>query len=1332
MKHIAEGDYHMQHTAPGPDFGAPLHDLTSTGMYPDDVYTHPHHYTYEDADRRSMAKAHSLRGKPDSMVRIYRALPPEHAHEGIHPGDWVSIDRAYAVQHGKHPDDPKQDWPVVSARVPAKHVYTNGDSISEWGYHGPETVGATGKPLYNGPTKHFTFSGGGTGPAESGRTRVNAWDPDGNYAGHVEAEHGNVTEHHVEPQHTHTDLGDRLLKAHEAMPPTQNWGDININRTAGKDDSLLPNPYHGDDEFHHTWFHGSKVRVSGGFDSPSSYKEDDFAGPGRGHGGPQTNKLLGTHWTSLHRVGSDFATTYDPKKQPDARIYHAHLAMKNPAYFPDEDTLDRHIFRHAMEHHPEFADDEDYNREQRWQGMSTPRTLAERDRQVGDEHDPEHPFARSSLDQSMARSIQMHKSQRDVAKSFVERLKGEGHDGIVYGNVVEGPKYHHSAITFHPDQIHLWQSEQKTPGYRPPHTESDERLADIQEGHSGSRSRYDYANESRVNLDHGPWKPYGGKHVLTPYKAAREYEQLPLHPDLPTGMPDRGVIKGNPQLPIFRAMAVNHGDREFDDFMDDNLGKSHQVDQKIAERLMGHITSPKSDRGVPMHVGLHWTHDKDWAEDFAHHAHGMYEGNGEDEIGTHRPVIVEAHHPGLEHAMSWDNPADHKPLTKTVGEQQYDSAMLGEVPIRPGAPLHIKALHVKRSDGSFHRIPMNMHHQAALTDRTEAQREALHDHLVQHHTGIDPANAMADWLHRSEHMNSGDKTMGPRRGQDALFGGMGHDHDPRIDPYKSSWERQAGLHGELPGGLSTSYRNIDGKHFIVGHVPGEDGEPKQIGHLSMDGGFGDSEHPVSGVWVHPSYRRQGVAGALWSAAKEIGFHPLHQPDEQTDEGAAWSTRVAGANGPDYDNLTFDDDESFGWPHTHGTRLLRAHHPEHGMVGALYYDDRPNYLRVGRISTYPDHKRRGVATQMMRELESRYPGKPIQHGMRSDDGHAWAEHVYGTPIPENLREKQNWTVNGHEAAVRIVHDDDSTGDVNGGIMIAIVPPEDMAATLAVEEGDSPEQIHLTLAYLGKTDTYDQQHLDDLLENVAAWAEGHEPLTAEVQGAGTFVKAQEDGQHVLWASVDAPGLERLHVSLVDFLEARGYSPSRSHVFIPHMTLAYGKHHFRFMPKIERESWRVNEVWVCIAGRWESVTLGSGGTDEHRHAAARIDAGRRRGGDPAPSGEPGGPGAVGDGQGSPRPVTFHPKAEKDLARMHKNDQRMIRDTVDRLAAGDPSLQTHALNGRLQGWYATKASRGHRIVHQPDGQGGIHVGYVGLHDYGDAINRLAALGEVFGLVVV
>lgn len=1329
----AAGDYRMQHSSPSPDYGAPLHDLTGGGqIYPDDVYTGPmHHYAWEPSDQRSLTKARSLRGKPDAKVRIYRALPPEHAHEGIHPGDWVSIDRSYAKQHGVHPTDPKQDWPVISASVPAKHVYTNGDSISEWGYHGPETVGATGKPLYTGPTKDFTFSGGGEHQGIPGRTRINAWDPQGEYAGHIIGQDGNVEEHHVEPQHAHTDLAERLLKAHQTMPEDQRWGDININRTASADQGL-PNPYHSGDGFHHTWFHGSRGPMRGPIHSPDSYSEQDFAGPGRGHGGPQTNKILGTHFSSLYSVGAAFA------RHPEPSLHHARLDIKNPAYFPDEQHLDRHIFRHALEHHPEFADDEKFNADQRWQGMSTPRTLAERDRQMGDEPDPEKPYARSSLDESMSRAVQMHPAQRDIAKSFVKRLQDEGHDGIVYGNVVEGPRFHHCAIAFHPDQISLDNIEdvgvnRKYKNYMyPDHykPESEERQADINEQHTGVRERYGTGG-SRENLDHGPWTPYNGKHILTPYHAAvMDYEQLPLHPDLPTGMPDRGVIKGNPQLPLYRAMSVEHNDPEFDDHMDHHLGESREGDQKIAERLMGHITAPKSDRGTATHVGLHWTHDKDWAEDFAHHARGMYEKD--DFPGSHRPVIVEAHHPGHEHVMSWDNPADHKPLTNTVGPQDVDSWMLGEVPVRPGAPMHIKALHVARSDGSFHRIPLNMHHQAALGDLTDEQREAFADHVAQYHPGLDASNPMIDWLHKADHHLAGDRTMGPRRGQPSLLEDD-HPHPASIDPYLSSWQREAG-----------------------------------------------------------------------------------------------------ANGPDYDNLTFDDLESFGWPHTEGTRLLRAHHPEHGMVGALYYDDRPNYLRIGRLRTNDEHQRRGVATQMMRELESRYPGKPIQHGMRSDDGHAWAESVYGTPIPENLREKQNWTVNGHEAglhgtlpdglfttyrnidgkhfilghvpqpdgaepkmighlsldghpddeshpvsgvqvhpsyrrrgvagalwsaakdmgfhpvhtpdeqtedgaawadkvaAVRQVSDAASDGDgISQGIMIAVVPPEDLAARLAVEDGEHPAQLHITLAYLGRTPEYSQDQLDHLPEMVAAWAEANEPLKATVQGAGTFVKSEEDGQHVLWASVDAPGLERLHVSLVDFLASRGYSPRGDHVFTPHMTLAYGKHHFRFMPKIERESWSVDEVWICIAGRWESVTLGSGGPDDHRHTAARGDAGRRRrGGDPAPDGEPGDPGAVGDGPGAPRPLSLHPRVEKDIRALHPQDQRTIRDAMDRLAAGDPTLDTHPLTLKLKGWYSTKASRGHRIIHQPDGQGGIYVGYVGLHDYDKAINRLtSSLVEVFAV---
>lgn len=79
------------------------------------------------------------------------------------------------------------------------------------------------------------------------------------------------------------------------------------------------------------------------------------------------------------------------------------------------------------------------------------------------------------------------------------------------------------------------------------------------------------------------------------------------------------------------------------------------------------------------------------------------------------------------------------------------------------------------------------------------------------------------------------------------------------------------------------------------------------------------------------------------------------------------------------------------------------------------------------------------------------------------------------------------------------------------------------------------------------------------------------------------------------------------------------------------------------------------------------------------------------------------------------------KDIRALHPRDQAMIRETLDRISTGDPTLQTHALTMSLRGWYATKASRGHRIVHQPR-DGGIYVGHVGLHEYDDAIKRLTS----------
>lgn len=137
----SEGDYgyrNMQHRPPTAETGAPLHDLTGGGnIYPDDIYTKPRIYDFGEPGYREVHQlALRVRGKPDAMVDIYRSGPkPE-----INPGDWVSPSYENARGQGLHPTDASQDLPVWHARVPAKFLHTQGDSLPEFGYNGTERL----------------------------------------------------------------------------------------------------------------------------------------------------------------------------------------------------------------------------------------------------------------------------------------------------------------------------------------------------------------------------------------------------------------------------------------------------------------------------------------------------------------------------------------------------------------------------------------------------------------------------------------------------------------------------------------------------------------------------------------------------------------------------------------------------------------------------------------------------------------------------------------------------------------------------------------------------------------------------------------------------------------------------------------------------------------------------------------------------------------------------------------------------------------------------------------------------------------------------------------
>jgi GNAT superfamily N-acetyltransferase len=232
--------YRMQHRPPGRD-GIPIHDLTQN--FPADVYTHPHYYS--DMSEPSNQVAHQVirrvRGKPDAKVHIYRALPAEHAHQGIRPGDWVTTSKDYARQHGRHSVDPKHDWPVIHTVVRADDLHTDGDDWREFGYNGAETRpgnvafkggyheevsdrtdgGVRQVQRKQGPLtgKGYSFSQehdhvGGTGGT------VRAWHHD-EYAGHMHYNaDGSPEEPHIEPEHAH--LADELIRRMRMkLPPRQ-------------------------------------------------------------------------------------------------------------------------------------------------------------------------------------------------------------------------------------------------------------------------------------------------------------------------------------------------------------------------------------------------------------------------------------------------------------------------------------------------------------------------------------------------------------------------------------------------------------------------------------------------------------------------------------------------------------------------------------------------------------------------------------------------------------------------------------------------------------------------------------------------------------------------------------------------------------------------------------------------------------------------------------------------------------------------------------------------------------------------------------------------------
>ena len=132
-----KSDYRGTHTAPlrseGGE-GAPLHDMSQ--MYPDDIYG-PHAVRYygdgSPMDTKSVRIIQQSRGKPEAKITVYRAVPDDSKITKIHAGDWVTINKDYAKLHG-------YGWKskILSKEVKAKEIFTEANSVHEYGYNPSE------------------------------------------------------------------------------------------------------------------------------------------------------------------------------------------------------------------------------------------------------------------------------------------------------------------------------------------------------------------------------------------------------------------------------------------------------------------------------------------------------------------------------------------------------------------------------------------------------------------------------------------------------------------------------------------------------------------------------------------------------------------------------------------------------------------------------------------------------------------------------------------------------------------------------------------------------------------------------------------------------------------------------------------------------------------------------------------------------------------------------------------------------------------------------------------------------------------------------------------
>lgn len=123
------------------------------------------------------------------------------------------------------------------------------------------------------------------------------------------------------------------------------------------------------------------------------------------------------------------------------------------------------------------------------------------------------------------------------------------------------------------------------------------------------------------------------------------------------------------------------------------------------------------------------------------------------------------------------------------------------------------------------------------------------------------------------------------------------------------------------------------------------------------------------------------------------------------------------------------------------------------------------------------------------------------------------------------------------------------EANGDMMIAWYPPPELAAGIALDGGEAPEDLHVTIVFIPADCNADPEVVKAI---TLLCCQYREALKGEISGVGRFVL--DGDEDAFFVTIDVPGLEQLRERLMDELANAGVWVPRRHGFTPHMTLKY----------------------------------------------------------------------------------------------------------------------------------------------------------------------------------